>query len=226
MDVIRLVLDFEDRNLNRYLGYPCPSRQSPAVARRIAELGPRARASLHPKGTFRFVSLKHGAPAGFPGEGTVVGLGVSTIGSELDELIEQATGRGDFLASLILDAMGSAAAEAAADALDGRMRAQARQDGLHGAQRISPGYGTWSVLDQSSLLALLPAADIGVGLTPMGMMVPRKSVNFGVAFRDRPYPQASSNNRCDRCSLVRCSHRRRPEPELGDARLVELGPEQ
>ena len=61
--------------------------------------------------------------------------------------------------ALLLDAIGSAAAEAAADALNLALCTVAADAGRYAAPRVSPGYGAWDVSCQRSLLALLPAAD-------------------------------------------------------------------
>ena len=114
---------------------------------------------------------------------------------------------GELLDALLLDAIGSAAAEAAADALNESLCEEARAEGLHAAPRVSPGYGAWDVAHQRALLALLPAAELGISLTSGQMMVPRKSVSFAVRFECAARPGAEATL-CARCGMASCRHRR------------------
>jgi hypothetical protein len=86
----------------------------------------------------------------------------------------------------------------------------ADEEGWYAAPRVSPGYGTWDVAFQSKLLALLPAAELGISLTSGQMMVPRKSVSFAVAFDDHPPKGHRPGAACERCGLERCRHRMAP----------------
>lgn len=212
METLELAVRFDEGNLDRFLGYPCPRTSSPGVARRVAELRPGALERIHPRGAFRLLPLEPDAPAGFPEKGNLVGLGLCTLGPELEELILESTDRGDFLAALVLDALGSAAAEALAEDLEELMQREARSMGLHGSARISPGYGDWAIVNQAVLVELLPATELGIRLTAKGMMEPRKSVSFGVAFREGPVSRPASKHRCERCSLQGCTFRRHSNP--------------
>jgi cobalamin-dependent methionine synthase I len=118
--------------------------------------------------------------------------------------------RNRLLDALLLDAIGSAAAEAAADALNLALCEVAGARGLFAAPRVSPGYGAWDVRFQVKLLALLPAAELGVTLTTGQMMVPRKSVSFAVSFEQEARQGHSPGSRCERCGLERCRHRIAP----------------
>jgi cobalamin-dependent methionine synthase I len=132
-------------------------------------------------------------------------MAICTIGGELEEACARSQAAGETLPALLLDSIGSAAAEAAADALNALVCDEALRLGLGTEGRESPGYGAWDISFQPRLLELLPARELGVSLTPGLMMMPRKSVSFAVRLTDRPQ-QAGS--RCDRCNLTTCRHRR------------------
>jgi hypothetical protein len=57
------------------------------------------------------------------------------------------------------------------------------------------------------LLALLPAAELGITLTSGQMMIPRKSVSFAVSFEERAPDEHRPGSACERCGLERCRHR-------------------
>jgi len=84
--------------------------------------------------------------------------------------------------ALILDALGSEAAEEVAIQSDRTLAEKAREMNLWPSKRFSPGYGKWDVKEQRFIFRLLPAADIEVRLTESCMMVPRKSVSFRINF--------------------------------------------
>lgn len=192
----------------RLLGY---RRRPPRadITARLDALWPQAESLVRARGAA--LRLQGQAVPGLDrpaGDHVVVGL--CTIGPSLEAEAARRAAEGELLESLLLDAFGSAAAEAASDALNGLICARAERDGLHAAPRESPGYGRWPVAAQPELLALLPAADLGVSLTAGHMMTPRKSVSFAVRLGEaaaaEPVPR-----RCRRCQLAHCAYREEPE---------------
>lgn len=69
------------------------------------------------------------------------------------------------------------------------------------SNRYSPGYCGWSVSDQHSLFALLPADFCGISLNEAALMHPVKSVSgivgIGLTMFKKPYP-------CDNCKRSDC----------------------
>jgi hypothetical protein len=222
--VLALAIDVQPDEVRRLLGggggagpaSAGPAQAGPAPAgRRSAKLEaaldawwPRALALLSPRGAWRIVTGEAAAAAGMPEPGAWAGLGLCTIGDAL-EVESSRLAATDLLAALVVDAVGSAAAEAAADALNARLCAQAAARGLFAAPRLSPGYGAWDVACQERLLALLPAAALGVTLTSGQMMRPRKSVSFAAPLLPAP-PEGAAGSPCERCGLRHCRHRRAP----------------
>ncbi|MCU0290754.1 MAG: hypothetical protein MUF10_02005 [Thermoanaerobaculaceae bacterium] len=193
----------------RALGYRAGSVPSRRVADLLASLWPRAISLLQPRGGLRLVDLEQANGTGMPAPSAPTALAVCTIGGELEEACAGSQAAGETLHALLLDSIGSAAAEAAADALNALVCDEASRLGLATEPRESPGYGAWDIACQPRLLELLPAAELGVSLTPGLMMQPRKSVSFGVRLTDRP---VQAGGRCARCNLTACRRRRLDPP--------------
>ncbi|MCP3957639.1 MAG: hypothetical protein GY719_07270 [bacterium] len=208
-DVVDLEIRVDRDKVLRWLGYRGSRGPRPREGRRIEELWPVAHDLVEPRGAFRIVSGKRTGEAGMPRPTSEVGVGIATIGPALEDEARRRGERGDLLDALVLDAFGSAAAEAAADRLNQKLCVRARDEDRYPAARISPGYGAWRVDGQGTLLALLPAARLGVRLTGAMMLVPHKSVSFAVRFGCRPSRPDLSRWRCKRCGLIDCRYRER-----------------
>ncbi|HUV35952.1 MAG TPA: vitamin B12 dependent-methionine synthase activation domain-containing protein [Patescibacteria group bacterium] len=131
---------------------------------------------------------------------------VCTIGPALEREVTRLGDNDDLLAAFVLDAVGSVAAEAAADYMDGRIQAEAAREGLRTSCRASPGYGDWDIREQASIFRLVPAERIGVKLTGGMMMVPRKSVSFAIHIDEKPVRMRSENS-CGNCDRTDCPFR-------------------
>ncbi len=88
----------------------------------------------------------------------------------------------EMLRALILDSLGSEAAEEMAIQSDRILTEKAREMNLWPSKRFSPGYGKWDIQEQRYVFSVLPAESIGVRLTESCMMIPRKSVSFRINF--------------------------------------------
>jgi hypothetical protein len=207
-----LVVDVPEDEVRRALGYGWHGRPSRAVAARLLALWPEATALLRPHGCFRQADAETARAAGLPDPEAPAVLALCTIGPEIESESARRQAEGATLDALVLDAIGSAAAEAAADALNAVICQHVAAEGLHAAPRESPGYGAWPVTCQRELLEMLPAAELGVSLSPGLMMIPRKSISFAVRLVERPL---AATSQCERCGLLRCRHRTTaPRPEV------------
>lgn len=104
------------------------------------------------------------------------------------------------LDGMIFDAAGSALAEAAADACNAAIVADARARGLHANWRFSPGYGDLPLALQPGIVSVL-AADkrLGITVTDSHLLVPAKSVTALVGLFDTPQDDRRS---CANCSFA------------------------
>jgi hypothetical protein len=137
----------------------------------------------------------------------LVALGLCTIGPQLEDEVKQLMATGREPEGYILDAVGSVATEATADAINARICHWAAAHDLVASPRFSPGYGSWRLEEQRIIFALLPAETIGMSLNPSCMMIPRKSVSFAVIFT-KDAVDTRPKNPCERCGLVNCPFRK------------------
>jgi hypothetical protein len=162
---------------------------------------------LHPQGMFKIVDRKalKGEPY-FKGQDKVA-LGLCTIGEELESKVSQLNQKGELAKAVILDAMGSVAAENAADFLNLQICEWCQKRGLAASQRFSPGYGDWSLEGQRFIFSVLPAERIKVKLNPSCMMIPRKSVSFAIKI-GKEFRRLKKKGICEICNLKDCLYRR------------------
>jgi Vitamin B12 dependent methionine synthase, activation domain len=105
-----------------------------------------------------------------------------TIGPFLEEKRGVYIKKNETARAVILDAIGSVAAEQLAETAQKQIRQEAEQEGLAATRRFSPGYGDWPVESQEGFLKWLGAGNIGIRLNANFQMIPEKSVSaiFGV----------------------------------------------
>ncbi|MEW6685962.1 MAG: vitamin B12 dependent-methionine synthase activation domain-containing protein [Candidatus Edwardsbacteria bacterium] len=115
--------------------------------------------------------------------GTKATLFLLTIGQELEKRTENLFILGEKTKGLILDAIGSVAADDLAAQLHRLIFLRAKDEGYRVTGRFSPGYGDLSLILQKEILKILKAEKIGVSLTESFMLVPRKSVSGFIGWR-------------------------------------------
>ena len=188
-----LVLGENEDELMRRLGYPgqSPKRPLPDLIKRALRDG---RKHLAPKGAYALYAVEELTPkrlslGGVAIAGRVgkfftgaerIAVFVATAGASITAEARDAAQRGDTVTGFALDALGSYAAEAAADALMAKIQKHLGPgEGL--SLRHSPGYCSMRLAEQRSIFALVEAGAIGISLLPSMMMSPLKSVSGLVA---------------------------------------------
>ena len=135
-----------------------------------------------------------------------VGLGLSTIGSALEERINQLFAEGDYAAAVMLDSVGSVAVGDVVSQIDTTACVHARERGMTAGPRLEPGVAGWDITDQTVLFTLLPAQELKVRLNKQCLMIPRKSVSFVIGM-GKELPSPPGRHPCWRCNLVHCPFR-------------------
>lgn len=166
-----------------------------------------ARSLASPRGVYGFFERDRLPDHAVFRSASIVGLCVSTIGPSLEERVRERIAAGDLTRAVVLDAVGSEIAEAAARVLDERMESEGAGDDRRAGARFSPGYGEWGLDGQRLVFDLLDAGRVGVTLSSTLMMTPRKSVSFAVNFGTDPVPPRCSTL-CGRCEMKDCPYRR------------------
>lgn len=205
--VVDLDVTVPRREVLRNLGYPRTKQPAERVERVLEQIWDEANTLIQPRGVHRVASAAQAAATGMPKPTSLVGLGLCTIGPALEDREHHLGQQDRVLEALVLDAFGSAAAEAAADALNLLICQEAQARDYQLPPRISPGYGSWSIEGQRELLSLLGMEALGIQLTGGLMMVPRKSVSFGVRFQKQAPPPRLAARRCASCDLDGCAYR-------------------
>lgn len=234
----------------RFLGYPEGRTPRPELSHRLETLLHASPPLLRPAGVWRTFPASEagalglllpvprdagaGAPAPERRRALVparVAAALVTIGPDLEDACGRALAVGEATSALLLDAIGSAAVERAADLLcaqvlaagrnapaptpqGGEERPASRRDVRFDACRVSPGYGDWPLAAQASLFARLPAGRLGVRLLPSLLMAPRKSISFALWLDRRGLPFEGVAG-CARCPYPRCLYRHVPPPRGG-----------
>ena len=105
-------------------------------------------------------------------------LFVATAGEEFERFQQTVKKSGQIVEEFLLDALGSAIAEATVREACKAIEKEFGAKGLGISYPYSPGYCGWKVSDQQILFSLLPNQPCGVSLTASSLMCPIKSVNF------------------------------------------------
>ncbi len=132
----------------------------------------------------------------------------ATVGFAVEREITKKFERGEYLASVLLDAAATAAVEQAADAMEKHFAATFAKDGFKMRWRFSPGYGDWDLTAQEELFKIAGAEQIGMKLSSAMMLEPRKSVTAIIGLYKG---QGTSDNRqaaCKACNRIDCSMRK------------------
>jgi hypothetical protein len=130
-----------------------------------------------------------------------------TIGGLLERKARRLAEKGQILEAAIVDAVGSEAAEAAAAAVQNRVRDIADAWGLGISNRFSPGYCDWDISQQEMVFRALNGRSTGVTLTKNCLMVPRKSVS-GVIGMGTDASELEIWSPCKSCKRGNCPGRR------------------
>jgi hypothetical protein len=203
-----------------YLGYPRDSSPGASIAGQVKRLVEESVLCLEPRGTFSIYQVIERKKRSLSvGEVTIrgniaeymeyadrVAVFVVTIGDRISQRATSTRQGGDALAAWVVDALGSWAAEAAADALMERIGRHLRKDEAL-TLRYSPGYCGMEMSQQLKLFGLVKADSVGIKLLPSLLMHPLKSIS-GLAGMGPKEAISTYRSACDRCPQDGCHMRR------------------
>jgi len=143
-------------------------------------------------------------PAIFP-EAKELAAVVSTIGPRLEKQVTDYSKNSAALRGMILDGIGSTAVDMVTPEVLRRLANEVSSRGYEISSPVNPGMPGFPLTEQWNLLGLVNADEIGVSLTPSGILVPRKSVSMviGIGPKMTRWTQAEV---CARCSLRESCH--------------------
>lgn len=178
-----LKIEFDEQRILRLIGYKKKSHEIKGpIKKLIAEEKKKLKHLLRPASIYIILDYEETNKHPVFKDAEKVALCLCTIGPELEEEINQLMGKNEMVRALILDSLGSEAAEEVAIQSDRRLANIAKELSLWPSKRYSPGYGKWDVKEQKYIFQVLPGKDVGVSLTESCMMIPRKSVSFRINF--------------------------------------------
>lgn len=132
-----------------------------------------------------------------------------TVGAEIEREINKKFERGEYLASVLLDAAATAAVEQAADAMEKHFASKFSKDGYKMRWRFSPGYGDWNLTEQEKLFTISGAEQIGISLSSAMMLEPRKSITAIIGlYSIRNEELGIRNKGCTTCDKSDCPLRK------------------
>jgi hypothetical protein len=140
----------------------------------------------------RLASVLASATAGF--------VAVCTIGSRLEEHVQRYFDARERTKALLLDGIGSAAADAVARESCHLLHELAASRGESASSALSPGTSGFPLSEQKKVFQLVDAGRIGVHLTPTIMMAPRKSISMVVGIGPE-MPTWTQEEICANCGM-------------------------
>jgi hypothetical protein len=138
-----------------------------------------------------------------------VGAGICTVGDAIETRVRELFEARELPLAVMLDSVGSAAAESLAEYANDLLCQAAIPDGLRVTNRISPGYAGWDTAEQARLFRLCPGRGIGVTLNASCFMTPAKTISWLVGV-GREARVDHYFTQCRRCWMRDCAYRRAP----------------
>ncbi|MBA7713657.1 hypothetical protein ES703_122663 [subsurface metagenome] len=176
-------VEFDEKKILRLIGYKKrPTEIKEPIKSLITEEKEKLDYLLHPAFIYTIVGYDETNKHLVFKDAEKVAICICTIGPELEQEVKELMEKNEMTRALILDALGSEAAEEVAIQSDRILAEKAREMNLWPSKRFSPGYAKWEIKEQRFIFRILPAADIEVRLTESCMMVPRKSVSYRINF--------------------------------------------
>lgn len=130
----------------------------------------------------------------------------ATLGINVDSKIAYYS-RSNITKALIMDACATTAIENLCDEIQSEIMNSALENNLHITNRYSPGYGDFSIHNQSDILNVLDAyKKIGLSVTESSIMLPRKSVTALIGLSE--IANLKSKDKCKNCNNANCTFRK------------------
>ena len=202
------------KNVLAQLGYPQGPRLSPSLQEKVKLQMTETVQLVEPKGAY--LKLEGEKQKGFELFSGVDGivLALATIGGAVERRAGQLISTDQGAAGLIVDAIGTVAAEQTADFLERKIRQDFTNLGWNVSRRYAPGYCGWKIEAQRDIFNCLPDT-LGVKLTGGCLMIPEKSLTFACLLSRTGDFSMIKVKDCRQCNQQACSYRlQRYEAEL------------
>ena len=207
LDTVPVQVSLE--NVLAQLGYPEGARLSPGLLEKLKIQMTQTLQLIEPKGAYlRLEGEKKKGFELFSGAQGIV-LALVTIGEAVERTAGQLIKTDQGAAALIVDAIGTVAAEQAADFLERRIRRDFTNSAWMVSRRYAPGYCGWKMEAQREIFSHFPDT-LGIKLTNSCLMIPEKSLSFACLLsRSGDFSMIKVRD-CRLCRQEACSYRSEP----------------
>ena len=207
LDTIPVRVSIEDVLLQ--LGYPKGTRTSSRVREKVRVQIAENWQLIQPKGAY--LRLEGAPQKGFElfsqAEGIVLAL--ATIGGTVESRAKELVNADQGATGLIIDAIGTIAAEQVADFLEEKIRRDCASSGWKISRRYAPGYCGWKMEAQKEIFSHFPDT-LGITLTNSCLMIPEKSLSFVCLLSASGDFGPVKIGNCRKCSQENCPYRLEP----------------
>jgi len=207
LDTIPVRVSIEDVLLQ--LGYPKGTRTSSRVREKVRVQIAENWQLIQPKGAY--LRLEGAPQKGFElfwqAEGIVLAL--ATIGGTVESRAKELVNADQGAMGLIIDAIGTIAAEQVADFLEEKIRRDCASSGWKISRRYAPGYCGWKMEAQKEIFSHFPDT-LGITLTNSCLMIPEKSLSFVCLLSASGDFGSVKIGNCRKCSKENCPYRLEP----------------
>jgi hypothetical protein len=136
-----------------------------------------------------------------------------TIGPRLENKVTYYNEMGEPLRGVLLDGIGNTAVDSLSQACCRFIAKEGASHGYQASSPISPGMPVFPIDRQREFLEMVPVQEIGVSITSLGMLAPRKSASMIIGIGSQ-MPKWTRAESCARCNLSRTCNYRINSPKL------------
>ncbi len=191
----------------RQLGYPEEACVSSKMRKKVEREMAATLRLIEPKGAY--LKLEGARQEGFglfAGAEKIV-LALATIGSALEQKSKELVQMGRSATGLIVDAVGTIAAEQTANFVERQIRQESGRCGWKVSRRYAPGYCGWELEAQREIFDNFPDT-LGIELTDCCLMIPEKSLSFVCLLSSNGNFDTIAVGDCKTCEQEVCPYRR------------------
>jgi len=211
-DVIPIEVDVE--KVLGQLGYPREACLSPRLRENVEVQMAEALQLIEPKGAYLVLEGAEQKRFELFSEAEGIVLALATIGPAVECKARELVNMEHGAAGLIVDAIGTVAAEQTADFVERKICQDCAGWAWKVSRRYSPGYCGWGIEAQMEIFNLFPDT-LGIKLTSSCLMIPEKSLSFACLLSTNGNFGKVKVENCKNCKKKDCPDRLEPYETQG-----------